>query len=123
MNRSSRGFTLLEVLVALVIFALVSVTCYRQIDANFRASNRIEQKYLALWLAENALEEIFIDREHQAMGDSSSEVKMASNRWTIKTRISESDIKDLRKIEVSVYPDDKDSSGSVVTLTRFIGKK
>lgn len=116
------GFTLLEVLVALAIFALISITCYRQIDANYRTSERIEKKYLALWVAENKLEEIFIDRKWPLMGETKSDVQIASSRWIVKMNVSETTIKDLRKVEVSVYSDDDQSGGSILTLTRLIGK-
>lgn len=118
----ARGFTLLEILVALAIFALISVVCYRQIDASFRAATRIEQKYLALWMAESAIEELFVDRVWPQTGEKTSEYQISDTRWLIKTNISETKIKTLRQVEVSVYPDARDTEHAVLTLTRFIGE-
>ena len=120
-NRAS-GFTLLEILVALAIFALISVICYQQIDASFRASTRIEQKYLALWVAESALEELYVDRKWPQTGEKISEYEMADAQWLVKTNISETKIKSLRQIDVSVYPDRNDAEHAVLTLTRYIGE-
>jgi len=116
------GFTLLEVLIALAIFAMVSVICYKQIDTSFRTSERIEQKYLALWVAENKLEEFFVERQWPMLGETKSNVEMLSLRWAVKTDVSESEIKNLRKIDVSVFIEDDHSESPVLTLTRYIGK-
>jgi general secretion pathway protein I len=118
----SGGFTLLEILVALAIFALVSVTCYRQIDASFRASTRIEQKYLALWVAESALDEKFVERQWPMTGETISEYEISNSRWVVKMNISEMDIKTLRRVDVSVYTGEKDDDHAILTLTRFVGE-
>jgi len=122
MINRSHGFTLLEVLVALAIFALISLICYRQIDSSARASARIEQKYIALWIAENTLEELFIDRNFSSTGESRSDVQVASQKWEVKTEVTASDITDLNRIDVTVYRDEK-ASQPVLTMTRFMGKK
>ena len=122
MINNSRGFTLLEVLVALAIFALISLICYRQIDANARASARIEQKYIALWIAENTLEELFIDRKFSSTGDSKTDIQVASQKWEVETNITASDVTDLNKIEVTVYSDER-ATQPILTMTRFMGKK
>jgi general secretion pathway protein I len=119
---SMRGFTLLEVMIALVIFAWVSVFCYRQIDIDFKTSARIEQKYLALWMAESTLDEIFVNRQISVTGESRTEVPVLSNRWVVISRISEGSVKKLKKIEVSVYPDDKNVDAPVLTLTRYMSE-
>jgi len=118
----SAGFTLLEVLIALAIFALISITCYRQIDASFRASTRIEQKYLALWVAENKLDEIFIERKFPSIGETRYEYKILDTHWVVKMNVSQTDIKELRRVEVSVYPGEKDTEHAILTLSRFVGE-
>lgn len=118
----SGGFTLLEILVALVIFALISVTCYKQIDASFRASKRIEQKYLALWMAESTLEEMFLDRDKRQMGETKAEYEILDSRWVVKTNTVTTEIDSLKRIDVSVYPDERDTDNAVLTMTRFIGE-
>jgi len=116
------GFTLLEILVALAIFALVSVTCYRQIDASFRALTRIEQKYLSLWVAENKLEEIFVERKLPLMGETRYDHEILNSRWAIKMNVSETEIKALRRVDVSVYSDESGADDAILTLTRFVGE-
>lgn len=122
MTNNSRGFTLLEVLIALAIFALISLVCYRQIDASARASARIEQKYIALWIASNTLDEMFIGRNFPATGNTRSTVDVATKKWAVETRVTDSGFADLNKIETTVYSDER-ASQPVLTLTRFIGKK
>lgn len=116
------GFTLLEILVALAIFALVSITCYRQIDSSFRAATRIEQKYLALWIAESKLEELFVERDWPMVGETRSDYEISDSRWFVKMNISETEIDKLRKIEVSVYSSEGSAEHAILTLTRFMGE-
>jgi general secretion pathway protein I len=116
------GFTLLEILVALAIFAMVSISCYRQVDVSFRAITRIEQKYIALWIAESKLEELFVERKYPLAGETKSDYEVLDSQWHIKMRISETDIEKLRVAEVSVYASDDSDEKPILTLTRFVGE-
>ena len=50
-----RGFTLLEVMVALVIFALVSVALVKNATSSVRHAAIIQDRTIAWWLAENRM--------------------------------------------------------------------
>jgi general secretion pathway protein I len=122
MINNNHGFTLLEVLIALVIFAVISMICYLRLDASIRASTRIEQRYMALWIADNQLDEIYSERDSLSPGGKKSEIKVGSQKWQVKAEITETEVVGLNKIEVTAYSDEK-SNSPVLTLTRFIGKK
>ena len=53
--RSARGFTLLEVLVALAIFALIAASVLTASARSVRTASQLENKTLAMWVADNRL--------------------------------------------------------------------
>ena len=56
--RRGRGFTLLEVLVALAIFAVVAASVLSASARSLKTAARLEDKTFATWLADNRLQEI-----------------------------------------------------------------
>jgi|SRR5690606_28950619 len=121
-NNILNGFSLLEILVALAIFSVVSVTMHYQISSIISTSTRIEEKYYALWVGKNILENYFIKREWPALGEDITEYEMAGQEWYVKTLISSSnDNADIRILEASVYKNKFDES-PIIVLYRIIGK-
>ena len=57
------GFTLLEVLVALMIFATVSVMLYSQISSSAKTLERLEEKNIAIIIAKNRFSELMMQRK------------------------------------------------------------
>ena len=53
-----QGFTLLEVLVALAIFALVAASVLSATARSLQTASRLEEKTLAMWIADNRLTEL-----------------------------------------------------------------
>lgn len=121
-NIHTSGFSLLEILVALAIFSVVSVATYHQINAISTTAIRIEEKYYALWVGKNIVEQYFIKREWPSTGEDVVEYEMAGRNWHVKTLISSNDDNaDIRMLEISVYKDQADKN-AVITLYRMIGK-
>jgi len=120
-NRDISGFSLLEILVALAIFSVVSVSTYHQINAISSSASRIEEKYYALWVGKNILEKYFIKREWPSLGEDFLEYEMAGSEWHVKTSITSDENVDIRILETSVYKNKLDKN-PIITLYRMIGK-
>lgn len=118
---NNRGFTLLEILVALAIFAIISVTCYKQIAITVQSIERMEIKYKALLVGSNAIEELFLDRKWPPTGETVNEYDIDDLKWRVSINITDSDITNVRQIEARVYLDNQDDS-SIISLVRYIGK-
>ena len=54
----ARGFTLLEVMIALVIFGLVATVIQKVTSQNIAQYERIRLKTIANWIAENKMVEV-----------------------------------------------------------------
>lgn len=119
-----RGFTLIEVMVALIIFAVLSVTLLVRLGDNIRAEQYLESKTIASLIAENKLAELRIKEEWSAVRDDTDTVNMAGLDWQVKTTVTDTPNDNLRRVDVKVGPDTGRSTDDsyIVTLTSYIGQ-
>ncbi len=69
---SQTGFTLIEVLVALVIASVALLACMRALGVAAHGSQAMQHRSLALVAAENRLVELYLQRAFPAAGRSNS---------------------------------------------------
>lgn len=85
--RRARGFTLLEVLVALAIFALVAASVLVASSRALQTAARLEDKTFAAWVAENHMQELQLSKEAPAAGKQQGEERYAGRNWRWQSRI------------------------------------
>ncbi len=121
--RRSRGFTLIEVLVALLIFGLIA-TAAAQVGSQYIASyERVRDKTLAAWLAENRINEIRLQSSLPATSDAASDQEFGPYQWQVITRVTTTADANIRRVEVSVgrYRDESSDPYTVHRLAAFVG--
>jgi len=121
--RWSRGFTLIEVLVALLIFGLIA-TAAAQVGSQYIASyERVRDKTLAAWLAENRINEIRLQGTLPATSDTATDQEFGPYRWQVITRVAATADANIRRVEVSVgrYRDESSDPYTVHSLAAFVG--
>jgi general secretion pathway protein I len=101
------GFTLIEVMVALVVVALGMMAVHKVLNDYAFASAYVEQKTLASWIATNKLTELAIGPTWPSIGDSEEEVEFARQRWRCEIVVSETAVTNLRRVDVSVSLQDE----------------
>ena len=112
----ARGFTLMEVLVALAILAVLATTLVTQ-SGNFSAQLfRLEDKTVALWVAQNALDEARLE-EHPAEADKPVEVEMGGRTWLVSRSIKPTERAGFSRIEVGVTRDGDEAQ--LLSLSAF----
>jgi general secretion pathway protein I len=113
------GFTLIEVLIALVIIALVGVvlaqTSYQSVDQ----TDYLKRKLMASWVAENRMTELRLQTQQgQEVSLTESEVEQAS--WRFRTVANlDTQAAGVMRIEIQVFqPPQADSP--LFTLTGYL---
>lgn len=106
-NRAA-GFTLLEVMVALVIFSICATTLIKQSGISLRQTHSLETRTLANWIASNELERLRLEG-FPKIGNNSREIQYANRQWQIERRITSTNNPDLHRavIQVSELSHDK----------------
>jgi general secretion pathway protein I len=120
-----RGFTLLEVMVAVAIFAIVSSALIKNATQSVYQTRQIQERSLAYWIAENQLNEIRSqprgDDNYPSPGSDRRSVVMAKRDWEVTVDYEATENVDMRRVVVSVFhPEDLDNL--VVELTGFVGR-
>lgn len=123
MSSGQRGFTLVEVLVAVSILALVMVTLGQSMGATARAYTNINETHLGFLVASDKLVEMQVYQQWPSTGTSDSEVTRNGRDWWIETTISEGPYPDTRRVDIDVGPlQDDDKGGMAYHLASLIGK-
>ncbi|MEO8223716.1 MAG: type II secretion system minor pseudopilin GspI [Gammaproteobacteria bacterium] len=119
--RHGAGFTLLEVLVALVIVALGLMAAFGQVNQSLTVANRLREKTIADWVALNEMTKLRLLGEFPAISSRSDEVEMARINWRYTVKVVKTPAESLRRVDISVAMVDRPDS-VVTTLTGFLGR-
>lgn len=98
----TRGFTLLEVLVALAVFAVAAVAMMRVNQSQLTLSGQLEEKTLAHWVALNQITEMQVRQEWPEIGEEKTKVSMAGRDWQIVVRTQATAVTSMKRLEVTV---------------------
>jgi general secretion pathway protein I len=101
-KRCAAGFTLLEVLVALVIVGLGMIAVFGQVSQTLTATALMRDKTFATWVATDRITELRLAGEFPAVGDRSDELEMAGVRWAYTLKFSDVGVDDFRRVDVTV---------------------
>lgn len=102
--RAGRGFTLLEVLIALAIVAMSVGALLGAVTSSASNLSYLREKTLAEWVALNRLTEIRIDHQNMpAVGRRMGSTVMAGTRWEWEEEVAELPIKGMLRVEVRAH--------------------
>ncbi len=125
MAKSSRyGFTLLEVLVALIFFSLIGVVLQSVTASSMSNSLSARANSYATWIAENKLAELRINEGFPAPKSYEEDIEFGTDEWQVTTRVIKTENPDIHRVEVEVFlkRDEFEDPRSIRTLTGFVGR-
>jgi len=118
-----RGFTLLEVMVALAILALALMAALRAGAAATQNSGEIRQRQLADWVALDRLEEHRARRDWLPIGSTNGETMQGNQRFRWEEKIGGTPNAQFRRIDIRVLADDgNDPNHALARVTGFLIK-
>jgi general secretion pathway protein I len=116
--RASRGFTLVEVLVALAVVALALLGLTKVAALQAANADALRQRTLAGWVAANVLVETRLAAGLPPTGRSDGRVELGAHRWRWKRDVGSTPDPQVRRVDVTVFADD-DAREPVVSLSGF----
>lgn len=116
----SRGFTLLEVLVALTIVALSLTAVAASMNQMIDAATTMRDRTYASWIAQNKITELRLSNVIPEVGTNTGEVEFGNADWEWRVVVSESGIEDFMRIDVSVSLLGEEYV--IRTVTGFVGE-
>jgi general secretion pathway protein I len=117
--RKVSGFTLLEVLVALVIVGTALGASLRAAGSLTQNSNDLRAAMMATWSAENRLTEIRLSRSYPPIGKTSFECPQAELSLACEQDVSSTPNINFRRVEVSVF-DTRNPGRRLIKLNQLV---
>lgn len=115
-----RGFTLLEVMVALAVAAIGLAAIARSMTGNVDATDRVQQRTIATWVAANRLAELRMYRQFNTAGGQSGRAEMGGRRWRIEEKFATTPDPNISRVDILVFQDGEDRSSA--TLTGYLSR-
>lgn len=116
--KSNSGFTLIEVMIALAIFAVAVASLSTAMQGNIRNADYLKEKTIANWIANNTLVEIQAAGTFPPLQDRKDKIEYAGEEWVVNTKVVKAQTKlPVRIIEVSVGRESAGEANYFATLT------
>jgi general secretion pathway protein I len=123
-TRNQKGFTLVEVMVAVAVFAVGAAALALAASQSTINASRLEEKSLARMVAQNQLT-LVREEALPSPGENTQTITFAQRPWKVQTKVSPVEMEFigpmLRQVEVLVFLDD-DSDQPVDRLFAVVGQ-
>lgn len=118
---AQRGFTLIEVLAALIIVSLGMLGVIEAVSQTASNGSYLRDKTLAHWVAMNQLTKTRLEPQTPKVDETSDEIEMADRRWRWTMKVTQTPVESVRRIDVSVRLADGNEKSSLASVTGFYG--
>ena len=118
--RHKRGFTLLEVLIALMVISISLIAIAGEMIQMLNVANTMQERTYASWIGHNKVTEMRLANVVPKVSTTSGELDYANREWAWRAVVSETGVDNLFRVDVTIsYP-----GGDPIMrpITGFIGE-
>jgi general secretion pathway protein I len=115
--RAAAGFTLVEVLVALMVVAIGLAALMVAVSGTARTSGMLRDKTVAEWIALNRLTEVRLNLTQSGQNTDTGELDFANRKWHYDTRYFDTSVNSMKRVVVRVYAGDAKTKGNPLIET------
>jgi general secretion pathway protein I len=101
--KAKNGFALIEVLIGLVVLSIALITALRAVALSADTQFAVTQRTMALWSADNALNEIRMNRIWPEIGTSTFSCPQATLILVCQRKVSDMPNPSFRRVEITVF--------------------
>ena len=103
----NKGFTLIEVMISLFIFSIVSVAVIKNLSTAIRQSADLTDSLEARWVAEDYMTRMQMlpktPENFPTAGFSRDSYQVGDQRWEVEVEVQETENQSVRRIILKVY--------------------
>ena len=124
-SRYESGFTLIEIMIALVIVSVGVVAVMTATAKNIEITAELERRVVASWVVGNAMAEIRHESktENIAKSNKSTTVKMGGYEWRVKSTIEESELERVFLVTIEAREAGQSDDLPVSSITSSVADK
>ncbi len=119
--KKNLGFTFIEVMLAMAIFAIAGVALVSTSDTHFRNLSHLETKMMANWIASNQLVEASLVKKWPLKNNKKGKVELAGRDWFWIQKIAKTNDQNMSAVTIEVRLDETEKS-SISFLTTYLAK-
>jgi len=102
----ARGFTLIEVLVALAIVAMGMAALLSALSSSADSASYLRDKTFAEWVAMNQIEEVRLKTQLPQEGKSDGTAELAGRKWKWQQEVQKTTVDGILRVDVRVKPEE-----------------
>ncbi len=111
--KNQTGFTLIEVLIGLAILAIALTSGIKAMSQSAQTQTSIQERYLALWSANNALNDMVFNKEWPEIGSKTFPCPQLNENFICKKSVYATPNPIFKRVEISVYAQSTEASGAI----------
>lgn len=119
--KHQKGLTLLEVMVALLIFAITGTAILKAASDHLSSVGQIEEVTMANWVANNRLNQLQLYTPWPPKNNVKGSAEFADRTWYWQQSVTKTNDNDLRAVTIYVGLD-ANYNNSVTSVTTFVAK-